>query len=57
MERHHSKTIAPTTVCRELLSNRNSDEMAGIVVGDARLCRADEIWPEYQRPRSRYRPD
>ena len=36
MERHNSRTIAPTTVCRELLSNCNSDEMAGIVVGDAR---------------------
>jgi hypothetical protein len=45
MERHHSKTIAPTPVCRELPSNRDSDEMAGIVVGDARSAAPTKFCP------------
>ena len=45
MERHHSKTIAPTPVCRELPSNRDSDEMAGIVVGDARSAAPTKFGP------------
>ncbi len=45
MERHLSKTIAPTPVCRELPSNRDSDEMAGILVGDARSAAPMKFGP------------
>jgi hypothetical protein len=45
MERHHSKTIAPTPVCREIPSNRDPDEMAGIVVGDARSAAPTKSGP------------
>ncbi len=45
MERHHSKTITPTPVCRELPSNLDSDEMAGIVVGNSHSAAPTKFGP------------
>ncbi len=52
MVRHRSRTIAPTLDCRELPSNCNSDEMAGIVVGDAPSAAPTKSGPS-QSDRSR----
>jgi hypothetical protein len=44
-KRHHSKTIARIPVCRDLTSNRDSDEIDGIVVGDARSAAPTKVGP------------